>query len=223
MKTLKEIISLLLLSVCISGCASLFTNKELLMGIHKGMLQQEVRKDLGKPDYRRFNGDLEEWEYRKDIWGNAGNTIIVIGFIDGRVVRLDSFSDDIPAVVATPAPTSVVEVPNRPMEERHSRRRSPFFLKKMDDNTFDVFYNKVKNKPFKDDKLELLKLKAEYNSFSCRQCIKLMNLFTFDDEKLNVIDLLASSIRDKENYDDVIDELDFISTKEKAKKILEIN
>ena len=92
----------------------------------------------------------------------------------------------------------------------------------MDDNTFDAFYNKVKNKPFKDDKFELLGLKVKDYSFSCKQCIKLMNLFTFDDEKLNVVDLLASSIRDKENYDDVIDELDFISTKEKAKKILKI-
>ncbi|MCI1648569.1 MAG: DUF4476 domain-containing protein [Bacteroides sp.] len=217
MKALKEITSLLLLFVLISGCASLlYPKKDLLMGIHKGMSQQEVQQNLGKPDYRRFNGDLEEWEYRKGIWGNEGNTIIVIGFIDGRVVRMDSFSDDTPSVVATPAPTSVVEIPN------HSRRRSLFFLKKMDDDTFDAFYNKVKNKPFKDDKFELLGLKAKDYSFSCKQCIKLMNLFTFDDEKLNVVDLLASSIRDKENYDNVIDDLDFISTKEKAKKILEI-
>jgi len=222
MKTLKRLIGLLVLFAGLSSCASLFVNKNVLMNIHNGMSQSEVSKLLGQPDYRRFNGDLEEWEYEKGIWGNAGYTVIVVGFADGRVVNMNSFRDDTPSVVTTPAPTSVVEVPNYSMTERHSRRRSLFFLKKMDDNTFDAFYNKVKNKPFKDDKFELLGLKVKDYSFSCKQCIKLMNLFTFDDEKLNVVDLLASSIRDKENYDDVIDELDFISTKEKAKKILEI-
>ena len=221
MKTLKRLIALLVLFAGLSSCASLFVNKNVLMNIHNGMSQSEVSKLLGQPDYRRFNGDLEEWEYDKGIWGNAGNTVIVVGFADGRVVNMDSFSS-----VTPPAATasSSVEINNRPINERYpsDRNHRNFFLKKMDQNAFDTFYSKVKTKTFADDKLELIKLKAADYSFSCKQCIKMMSLFTFDDEKMKVLEPLASGINDKENYDNVISELDYISSKEKAKRLLGI-
>lgn len=50
--------AILLLLVVMSSCASLladFRNSQL-MGIQKGMTQQEVKTILGEPNYRRFDG-----------------------------------------------------------------------------------------------------------------------------------------------------------------------
>ena len=36
------------------------------MGINQGMTQSQVESVLGKPDFRRFDGDMEEWEFHRD-------------------------------------------------------------------------------------------------------------------------------------------------------------
>lgn len=36
------------------------------MGVQQGMTQRDVESIFGKPDYRRFDGDMEEWEFHRD-------------------------------------------------------------------------------------------------------------------------------------------------------------
>ena len=61
MKAIKQTLALLALIIGISGCASILgINKDVMMSVEKGMSQKEVSSILGKPDYRRFDHDVEE-------------------------------------------------------------------------------------------------------------------------------------------------------------------
>ena len=86
-------------------------------------------------------------------------------------------------------------------------------------NDFQQLYNRVKSKPFKDDQLELLSIGVGNRYFSCQQCIRLMSIYTFDDDKLKVLDIVAPRIADRENYEDIVDSLDFLSSQDKVRKM----
>lgn len=89
MKRVKETLAVLFLSLVLGSCGSLMDNN-ILLSIHKGMTQEEVTKLLGRPDYRRFDEQGEQWEYRKG--GGIGHygTTILIDFKNNLVSNLDS-------------------------------------------------------------------------------------------------------------------------------------
>ena len=84
----------------------------------------------------------------------------------------------------------------------------------MNERDFLSLYNKVKSKPFKDG--------IGNRGLSCKQCVRMMSIYRFDDDKLEVLKILAPNISDRENYDEIINALDFISSEEKARSILGI-
>lgn len=218
MKTLKQTFVLVALAIGMSSCASVMgINKNIMMKLHKGMTQDEVSTILGQPDYRRFDNETEEWEFVKyinysGILGVSSPTTIVIGFVDGRLVSMDSFERiSVPPVPVYPA----VEVGGRITSYPHV---SPG--RGMREIDFQAFYNNVRSKPFKDDQLMLVRVGAQSNTFTCSQCVQLMSIYTFDDDKLEVLKIIAPRLEDRENYSKVIDALAFISSQEKARAIL---
>ena len=52
--------------------------------------------------------------------------------------------------------------------------------------------------------------------------MRMMSIYRFDDDKLEVLKIIAPNISDRENYDEIINALDFISSEEKARSILGI-
>lgn len=216
MRTIKQTFALLALVICVSSCASILgINKSVIMSVQKGMTQQEVSSILGKPDYRRFDRELEEWEYLKNIADNPGWTTIVVSFIDGRVVSMDSFQQSV-------APPPVAVYPSIEVGGEITSRPNVHVGRVMNEQDFQAFYNKVKSKTFKDDQLELLQNGLGNKRLSCKQCIRMMSIYTFDDDKLEVLKIVAPNIVDRENYDEIINALDFISSEEKARRILGI-
>lgn len=89
-----HIVLLFLLLILSSSCASYYVSGKRVMEVQKGMTQQEVRQLLGKPDYRRFEGDFEEWEFRRDKGTPLTPTpmTIIIQFVDGEVISMDTYS-----------------------------------------------------------------------------------------------------------------------------------
>ena len=158
MKTIRLIIAGLVMTMGFSSCSSLFYDAkvDVLNSIQKGMSRQEVTKILGTPEYRRFDRDIEEWEYSRVLSGksNISRTQIVVTFEGGRVVAMDSFSGN--------------------------------------------------------------------NSLNCVQCASLMALYTFDDDKMKVLNIFAPNIVDPENYEAILDVIDSLFKKDDAKKILGI-
>lgn len=89
-----------LFSVCsillVSSCGTIDGMNDVMFKVRKGMTTGEVSKVLGKLDYRRFDEDIEEWQYEKIPLIGYGK-IIIVGFRDGRVVNFNSFREpDIP-------------------------------------------------------------------------------------------------------------------------------
>lgn len=215
---IKTLIVLLLIggSLFFSSCGSYQTNRNAIQRIEKGMSKREITNLLGNPDYRRFDHEYEQWEFRKvDI---LGTTIILIDFQNDRVTNMDSFSGD---VDQTPVPPVAVYPPN---DIEYDRPRPPYNNhmrpgRIINDRDFQKLYNTVKSKPFKDDQLELLSIGVADRYFSCQQCIRLMSIYTFDDDKLNVLDIVAPRIADPENYEDIVRSLSFLSSQDKVRKM----
>ena len=100
--------------------------------------------------------------------------------------------------------------PKRPMERNQI----------MNDRDFKFLHKVIKKKSFSDDRLELLSVGVLDNYFSCRQCAKLLSIFSFSSDKLEALEIMAEHIADRENIDLIIDAFTFSSDKEKATKLL---
>lgn len=205
----------LALCVLASGCGSLFTasNKTTVSNIRPGMTQAQVQGMLGSPDYKRFDGGVEQWEYRSYYYTQGNQPVnVIVDFNDGKVVALNSF--DTPQYPTPPVPPVVAVCP--PARPDYPVRHSMV----LNDKQFDAFFKRVKDEPFDDDRLELLKEEADRTDFTCAQCVRLLRLNTFDDERLQMLRILAPAIIDPENGRMIIDLMDFSSSEAEARKLL---
>lgn len=213
MDIIRRTIIWLALAIGLTSCSGLFYDlkSDVLHNIQKGMSKQEVSKLLGEPQFRRFDRDLDEWEYSKYISGN-GYTTIILSFENGKVVAMDSFAscDNHPVPSVTVAPSEVVVSPPHTI-----------YRKGMPEVEFQRFYDKVKSRPFKDDQFELMEIGSN-NSLNCNQCARLMSIYAFDDEKMRVLKLFAPRIADRENYDEILNVLNSLFKRDDAKKLLRI-
>ena len=215
MKTIKLTLALLTFAICMGSCAMILgIDSNTLMKIQKGMTKEEITSILGQPMHRSFDHEVEGWRYEKSISGAPGITIIDLGFVDGKVTYMDSYEKYTnPPVAVYPSVEIGGEAPSRP---HVSGGRG------MNERDFLSLYNKVKSKPFKDDQLDLLEAGIGNRGLSCKQCVRMMSIYRFDDDKLEVLKILAPNISDRENYDEIINALDFISSEEKARSIFGI-
>lgn len=86
---------------------------------------------------------------------------------------------------------------------------------------FDILFSKIKKKSFDDDKLEIIEVASLGCRYTCSQCVKILQLFPFDSEKLKALQFLAPQIVDERNNYDIIKVFTFDSDKEKAARILQ--
>ncbi len=100
---------------------------------------------------------------------------------------------------------------HRPRPERPAQRN-----RIMNDRDFDYLYKTIKKKSFEKERLEILSVGVLDNYFSCRQCAKIMSLYTFEKDKLKVLDIMAGHIVDLENVDTILKFFKFDSDRRKA-------
>lgn len=220
MGTLKQTLLALAMGALVSGCGGL-TTTNTVMQIQKGMSQKEVARLLGKPDYRRFDQGSEQWEYRKTNMtiGASPNMTILIDFVDNRVTNMDSFDDTYPAppiAICPPAPPEEVILDTG----KHPRPHLPE-KRSMDPKDFENLYNKVKKKPFEDEQMELLSIGVAGRYFTCDQVARLMSIFTWDKEKMKVLNMVSQRIIDKENRELIVKKLDSLFKQDDVRKMLE--
>lgn len=200
---------ILFASLLLSGCGIINGNNGL-MKIQKGMSPREVSRLLGSPSYRRFSDGGEQWEYRS--YALNGHNTILIDFVDGAVVNLDSFFED---AFTSSIPVVVRQIPDNGRPQRAHRPALPEG-RAMNDADFQTLYHLVKKQSFKDEMLKQLSVGILHNRFSCRQCAQMMSLFTFDDDRLKVVDLMADRLIDREHTDEILGALSFQLGKKKA-------
>ena len=101
-------------------------------------------------------------------------------------------------------------------QHRPHHERPQFKNPIMNDKDFQYLYKVIKKKAFEKDQLELLSVGVLDNYFSCRQSAKIMSIYSFDKDKLKVLDIMASHIVDKENAHLILDSFRFESDRRKA-------
>ena len=111
--------------------------------------------------------------------------------------------------------SEVKTVEQRHHKEQPSRRHSA-----MNEKDFQFLYKIIKKKSFDDDRMEILNVGVLDNYFTCQQCVRLMSLYKFDDDKLKILRIMAGHIVDLENHHDILMRIDFDSNKLKVLDIL---
>ena len=165
MRKFKQLL-LLVISITLVSCHTTGSIKQKAWKVQQGMTTEEIGQLLGKPDFRRFDGSLEQWEYQSGGIATSCK-FLIIEFRNGKVTSMDSYNE-------IAKETSVGDL--------YSSKISLDTVGSIDDNEFEKIYNETKNSVFKDSTLE----KAIINKkLSCAQCLKLMSLYTFDNDKLN--------------------------------------
>ena len=110
------------------------------------------------------------------------------------------------------------ERPGRPDQGEH--RPGYGYNRVMNDQLFQTFYKEMKNEPFKDDRMKLLNAALAGSDFTSAQCLQLTKLYTFDDDRMEIMKIMYLRIVDKEAFFTVINTLTFSSSKEKMKDFM---
>ena len=63
MRKFKQLL-LLVISITLVSCHTTGSIKQKAWKVQQGMTTEEIGQLLGKPDFRRFDGSLEQWEYQ---------------------------------------------------------------------------------------------------------------------------------------------------------------
>lgn len=160
------------------------------MDINRGMTKEDVVNILGIPAYRSFNMTEEEWSY--EIAQSLSEYInIRILFRNDKVIQMTSGS--IKKISKT--------------IDTHS-----------DNNKIEKLYNRIKEKHFDKERLEVLEFNIGRTYLNCKQAAHILSLFSFEENKINALKLIASKITDIENYEIILDV--FFFNEEEAKSIL---
>lgn len=206
--------TILMFALCLSASAK---TKKI---VERGMTKQEVIEIMGQPKLTSFDAYGDRWEFYKMNVLTGESKRIVVGFdLNGKVVAYNmSYVDD---NVQQPAPPShpscgagagVVAVvgPKVPIGYGYC----------LDDASFSILYNKVKNASFDDNKFDLLQVASLGCYYSCAQTARMMRIFTFGDKQLRVLRMMAPHIVDPQNATDIYNVLTFDSEKSKAGEIM---
>ena len=110
------------------------------------------------------------------------------------------------------------ERPSRPEQGEH--RPGYGYNRVMNDQLFQTFYIEMKNEPFKDDRMKLLNAALAGSDFTSAQCLQLTKLYTFDDDRMEIMKIMYPRIVGKEAFFAVTNTLTFSSRKEEKKDFI---
>lgn len=214
MKNFMKVVIMAIVLLTTTSCGVLdasLQRSRLAESLHTGMTKREVVDLLGNPEFKRSYNGIEQWEYKKLHFISGAVTTILLDFQHDKVISFNSYAGATPS----PAYPPIAICPPAPVEE------IPSLAYPTDDQAwFQELYQKVKDKPFKDERLKILREAARQSDFTCDEIVQLMKIFNFDDERLEALVILEPTIIDRENTDRIVDSMTFISGEEKAKNIL---
>lgn len=209
------------LGILVSSCFTSYVSTKQMMGIHQGMSQSQVESILGKPDFRRFDGDMEEWEFHRDNGTpvlTSEPMTIVVQFVNREVVSMDTFRgygrrSPMHPVMVPPAVNTTVEVyPN------HEQAEEP---RLMTDQEFDEFINKLKFTVINEDQNKLVNQMLRTYDVTSNQCVKIVKEISYTPDQVEMMKKLYPYVRDKRNFNKVIDILFSSAYKDEMRKFIE--
>ncbi len=181
--------------LCIATIAVMFTLPLCgQVSAQRGMTKEQVRQLLGEPYGKSLNEYGDFWEYDGVYDGERGEMLVrdIIEFDRaGRVMRKMSFEITAPQTVNV-----------------------------LTDEQFDTFCKMTKNASFASDKWNMINFACSLSSFTSKQCAQLMSIFTFDDEKLKVLNTLSGKLVDVLEAFSIYEQFTFDRQRSDAAKVL---
>lgn len=183
--------------------------------VERGMDRQEVKAILGQPKATSFDQYGETWTYYKvPIIGDCCKLISVHFDLGGKVVAyqeqlIDSTTDDNTLSTNMRQPPVA---PNCPYP--------PYPSYSLSEQSFSFLISKVRSASFDADKYALLEVASLGCFYTCDQCARMMEVFSFSDDKLHVLKIMAPRIVDAQNAYIIYKAFTFDSDKEKAAEIM---
>lgn len=104
--------------------------------------------------------------------------------------------------------------PGRPDQGNHRPSHDRHEYRAMSDQLFRTFLSNVKKEVFPDDRMKMIETTAASANFTSDQCLQVVKLYTFDDDKMKVMKAMYPRIVDKEAFFTVISTLTFSSSKD---------
>ena len=205
--------TILMFAVCMSASAKGKRNVE------RGMTKQEVIAILGEPKLTSFDMYGDKWEYAKynNLFGDS-KYITVFFDRNGKVVQYDT------RIIEPNSQTSNVQQPQHPTPPIYDGRCDPDgrmdYGYCLDDASFSKLYNKVKQASFNNNKFDLIEVASLGCYYSCAQVVRIMKIFSFDDEQLKALKMMAPHIVDLQNTGLIYKIFSFDSEKDKAEEII---
>lgn len=95
-------------------------------------------------------------------------------------------------------------------------------IKPMGDAAFLDFKKQVASESFSDDKRSLVEMVASSNHFTTAQVRELLEVFSFEDDKVDVAALLYTRVVDRGNYYKVLEAFTFSSSKDELRQRLNL-
>lgn len=199
----------LTLMLCVAFSLSAAAKKKM---VERGMDRQEVRAILGKPEATSFDEYGETWSYYKIDYLNK---LILVHFdLDGKVnTYQEQLYERMPG-----GGTPSAYAPRPLMSPDNYYLPSPSCS--MSDQAFSILLDKVRSASFDKDKYNLLEVASLGCHYTCDQCARMMGLFSFTDDKLHVLRIMAPRIVDARNALVIYNVFTFDSDKEKAAQII---
>ena len=203
------VISLLTLACCTTATA------RKRQTIERGMTKQQVTAILGKPITTGFNSYGDRWMY--EVWSGpviGGCTVRAYVLFDttGKVVGYDEqpYDPHQPEISTSRPFTNVAPVPMPYPAERHC----------LSDASFTLLYNKVKGAHFDSERKDLIEVASLGCYYSCNQCAQILKIFSFDNDRMSMLKLMASHITDPQNAPIVCQQFTFDDAKRQATQII---
>lgn len=189
--------------------------------VQRGMNKQEVIQILGKPHSTSFNPYGEQWEYLKSSLLDYDHKILISFDRNDRVISYQ----DIPLRPGDNTPQPILPTPQIPYGGYPDMGRGypdyPYMGYSMNERDFSVLHKKVKEAGFDDNKLALVEVATLGCYYTCDQCAKIINMFSFSDNQIKALKLMAHHIVDPENAYTIYRIFTFSSDKDKAARILQ--
>lgn len=207
------------LCLLLSSCFTSYVSTNRLLKVQEGMSQQEVVEILGEPDYRRFDGDMEEWEFEREKGTpvlDSNPMTIIVHFVGKKVVSMDTFSSyhrptpPHPVVVTPPVPPVEVIPEQEPVRE----------IRVMTDSEFDDFISKLKFTVLTEDQKKLIGQMLQKHDVTSDQSVRIVKEIFMSDDKMEMMKKIYPYVRDKRNFNKVINLLSSSMDKDKMRKFI---
>ena len=122
-------------------------------------------------------------------------------------------------------PQSVMAQAKRPQMkiERHDDRHKPVkpvMARAMNGSDFSMMFRIVKNASFDNEKIDIIRVACIGSNLSSNQCAKLLSLLSFDNKRLEALEVMAPRIVDNDYYEKILKQFSFSANREKAARIL---